>query len=144
MNEADPTLESFESDLVVMTNQSRANAGLPALLWATPLGAVARAHSAHMPIHFFYDHVNPEGDGPIERLAKVASGWSVAAENIDLVNDGTTSTQVYAAFMNSPEHQANLLSPLVNTIGVGVVRAPHYLISNQMALYVTMDFVYRD
>ncbi|HLY73701.1 MAG TPA: CAP domain-containing protein [Planctomycetota bacterium] len=144
VNEIDPSLEQTEQDLITMTNQVRATAGLSALENSSSLSAVARGHSAHMPIHFFYDHVNPEGDGPVARLASVAKGWSVQAENISLVNDGTSAADIFAGFMGSPDHKANLLSPIVSAVGVGVVRGRHYLLANQLALYVTMEFVWKE
>ena len=144
VNEIDPSLDEIEQDLVAMTNQARSMSGLPALEYYPSLSAVARGHSAHMPIHFFYDHQNPEGDGPIQRLAHVAGGWSVEAENISLVDDGTSAADIFAGFMGSPEHRANLLSPIVSAVGVGVVRGRHYLLANQMALYVTMEFVWKE
>jgi uncharacterized protein YkwD len=144
VNEIDPSLEETEQDLVTMTNRARSMAGLPALEYYPSLSAVARAHSAHMPIHFFYDHQNPEGDGPVSRLAHVAKGWSVQAENIWLVADGTSAADIFAGFMGSPDHQANILSPIVSAVGVGVVRGRHYLIANDTALYVTMEFVWKE
>ena len=144
MNELDPSLEQTEQDLVTMTNQARAGGGLPPLENSSSLSAVARAHSAHMPIHFFYDHQNPEGDGPVARLAHVAHGWSVQAENIWLVPDGTSAADIFAGFMGSPDHQANILSPIVSAVGVGVVRGRHYLLGNEVALYVTMEFVWKE
>lgn len=143
VNTPDSSLTQIEDDIVQMTNAARTAAGLPPLTRLQPLDAVARGFSAHMPLHHFYGHVDPEGNDPTIRMGLVAKGWNQNAENIALANDGTASSDIFQEFMNSPDHKANLLSPLVDSVGVGVIRGPHYLLSNQMALYVTMEFVNR-
>lgn len=136
-------LPDYELRLVELVNEARREAGLKELEYLPSLSAVARAHSAHMPIHYFYDHVNPEGDGPGVRLSRVAGGWTVSAENIHMVNEGTPPESVFTDFMASPDHRDNILSPLVNGIGVGVALGRNYLLSTQPSIYVTMDFIWK-
>lgn len=98
-----------ESRFVQLINQARAQAGLPALSVRSDLVGVARRHSARMADGDDLHH-NPD-------LADQVSGWQKLGEN---VGRGPTVDTIHGAFMDSPGHRANILSPDFTEVGVGV------------------------
>lgn len=130
---------AWEVELVDLTNQRRAQSGLPPLSQNLTLDAVARAHSLHMFEHYFFGHDNPEGDSPHARLQRVASNvpW-VVRENTWIVEPGKSPQYVLDGFWASPEHQANILAA-GHLIGVGIVRRPYNSLPDH--IYVTMEFL---
>jgi uncharacterized protein YkwD len=105
------------------------------LEWDERLAAVARAHSADMLARNFFDHVNPDGVSPSQRVTAASIPWSSTAENIAIYGD-VASAQ--AAFMNEPRfehnHRANILATDFTHVGVGVVRGP------DGRLWITQEF----
>ena len=53
------------------TNQARQARGRRALRWSDRLVPLARAHSADMARRGFFDHVNPNGEAPSDRAARL-------------------------------------------------------------------------
>jgi len=102
-----------EAEFVSMVNQSRAQAGLPALrsgVWVDD----ARTHSGQMASSgsIFHDSsLQSEADG-------VSSCWTKIGENVGM---GGAVGEISTAFMNSPSHRANILGQY-DSIGVGVVQ----------------------
>lgn len=64
---------SLENMILQKINQERANRGIPPLLENIKLDTAARRHCEDMAIRNFFDHTNPDGDGPNERAA--AAGY---------------------------------------------------------------------
>lgn len=140
LNAADPLLESREAELVELTNQRRIENGLPPLRRSLMLDALARAHSAHMPIHgFFYGHLNPEGEWPNDRLMHVARSGYIY-ENLWWVYDEQSMQFVLDGFWGSPDHRANLLSN-TDLIGVGMFRCADPAPALGVRVYVVMEFL---
>lgn len=105
---ATPALASPAGDLAAATNAARAAAGLPALQRNAQLDAVAQAWAQHLAATNVLAH-NPG-------LRSQVSNWSVLGENVGRAGD---IPSVQRAFMNSPEHRANILDRRYTLMGVG-------------------------
>lgn len=109
--------ENYARDVFTLTNQERIKAGLAPFTWSDALADVAAAHCQDMSERQFFDHVNPDGLSPFDRMAAAGIHYSWAAENIAM---GYPSPQaVVEGWMNSPGHRANILNEHLTTLGVG-------------------------
>lgn len=105
--------------LLSLVNQARQNAGAGPLQINENLGRTAEAHAADMGHRGFYNHINPEGEGPAERQSRIAPiNWLAIGENID--KDEATADAVFQSWMNSPHHRENILRPNFTHIGLGL------------------------
>ncbi|BAU87675.1 allergen V5/tpx-1 family protein [Streptomyces laurentii] len=66
----------------------------------------------------FFDHTNPDGDGPGERVTATGYQWSTYGENI--AKGQATAAEVMEGWMNSPGHRANILNCDFREIGIGL------------------------
>ncbi len=98
-----------EAAFVAAANQERAAAGLPALVVADDLVAVARTQSAAMADGDDLHH-NPS-------LTDDVAGWQRVGEN---VGRGPDVDVIHSAFMASPAHRDNILEAGWTEIGIGV------------------------
>lgn len=121
------------------TNQERQKAGLKILEYEDKVAEIARAHSKNMAENNFFDHTDPNGLSPSERITKGFSELFTAgsAENI-AYNFGNTdeeaATNLVTAWMNSPGHRANILNSGLTYIGVGA-----YIKGER--IYATQNFI---
>jgi uncharacterized protein YkwD len=117
-----------EQDVFAMTNEERANAGLPAYTWCDGLAACAKAHSNDMCDRGFFDHTNPDGEDPSDRGRLghagsytfdtiVSNPYAWLGENIAM--GYSTPAQAMNGWMNSSGHRAAILSSSYTHIGVG-------------------------
>jgi hypothetical protein len=114
---------SMESQFVAQINAARQAHGQAPYSVASDLISVARGHSSAMASRQSLYH-NPS-------LTTEVSNWQVVGEN---VGEGPTVTDLQTAFMNSPEHLANILDNDYTQIGVGVV------VDHNGIIWVTEDF----
>jgi len=111
---------AFQQTLLELTNQERTQRGLPPLKLAPELAAAALSHSQDMASHNFFSHTGSDGSTPSARVNRANYlNWMVVAENIAAGFD--TPASVLQAWMNSPGHRANLLSTVVNEVGIAYV-----------------------
>jgi hypothetical protein len=107
-------------EIFALGNEARAQAGVPALAWDPALAAAALRHcrmmAAEGPISHQY-----EGEPELTlRAAQAGAHFSVIEENVAFA---PSAAAVHQAWMHSPEHRRNLLSPEVNHVGIAVVNA---------------------
>ena len=102
-----------------MVNQHRASLGLTQLAWRADVAAVATAHSQDMIDRSFFSHTNPDGETPWDRMHDVGITFSAGGENI--AYGYATASAVYAAWMSSSGHKANIESPNFTQHGIGLV-----------------------
>jgi uncharacterized protein YkwD len=103
-------------------NGERTSRGIAALTLREDLRLVARAHSEDMIARGFFDHDNPDGLDPFERMGNAGITFSTAAENI-ATNTGFGASSVSAAvngWMNSDGHRNNILNADFTHTGMGV------------------------
>ncbi len=81
------------------------------------LRCAARNHSRDMVERGFFDHTNPDGDGPGERIAQTGYVPRTWGENI--AYGQLTPEQVVEAWMDSDGHCANIMNPSFTELGVG-------------------------
>lgn len=113
----DPTTLTNEDEVLSLVNAHRATIGKNALVHEQLMRQTARGHSAHMSAdyHNFFDHFNPEGDGPTQRYNK-AGGTGGCAENIAM--GYSTASSAFNGWMSSPGHKANIEGDYTKT-GIG-------------------------
>jgi len=113
---AAPADPGDEEQVLALVNEQRAAAGCGALTADPALATLARAHSADMRDRKFFDHVNPDGLGPVQRGSR--AGVVVNAENIAYGRPDPAA--VMDAWMKSPGHRANILDCDLTRLGVGI------------------------
>jgi uncharacterized protein YkwD len=114
---------SMEAQFVSLMNSARQSAGLRPYTVSSDLVSVARAHSAQMAQKQTLYH-NPN-------LTTDVKNWQAVGEN---VGEGPTVSDIHNAFMNSPEHRANILDHDFTQVGVGVA------VDSNGIIWVTEDF----
>ncbi|MFF2774049.1 CAP domain-containing protein [Streptomyces sp. NPDC058052] len=109
---------SAADQVLSLVNAERAKAGCGPLTANATLARAAQGHSDDMAARDFFDHTNPDGDGPGERVTAAGYPWSTYGENIAMGQ--STPEQVMEGWMNSPGHRANILNCDFKELGVGV------------------------
>ena len=111
-----------EQDAHDLVNAERVGEGIAALTMRQDLREVARAHSEDMIARNFFDHVNPDGLDPFERMGNAGIIFSTAGENIASntgFGESSASTAV-DGWMNSEGHRNNILNAEFTHTGMGV------------------------
>ena len=107
---ADPAVIAMEDQVLALINQERAGVGKAALAHDPAIRLVARAHSEDMRDRDFFDHVNPDGDDPADRLISAGISFSAWAENIHWnLGSFDPAQTAFDWWMNSPLHKSNML-----------------------------------
>ncbi len=122
------TFPAFQNDL----NSARSGPGLNPLSYNAKLAAAAQVHADDMSANSFMDHVGSDGSTFDQRITAQGYNWSWAAENI--AQGYTSEAAVFAAWMASPGHRANMLS--AEPTEFGLARAP----GNYWALELARPF----
>ncbi|MEX0171524.1 CAP domain-containing protein [Streptomyces sp. LMG1-1-1.1] len=104
--------------VIALVNAERAKAGCGPLTANATLTKAAQGHSDDMAARDFFDHTNPDGKGPGDRVTAAGYPWSTYGENIAMGQQ--TPEQVMDAWMNSSGHRANILNCDFKEIGVGI------------------------
>ncbi|MSP15135.1 MAG: CAP domain-containing protein [Myxococcales bacterium] len=124
--EWDPAFVALEVEVLVLMNQRRgapadcgglAYAPAPALTMHPALHCAARAHSRDMADRAFFDHTNPDGATPFDRMASAGYPLVTGGENIAMGYPDAPS--VMEGWMTSPGHCANIMSQDFTEAGVG-------------------------
>lgn len=114
---AQSSAQSFELKVVELVNRQRASAGLQLLTNNWQLERVARYKAADMANKGYFSHTSPTYGSPFTMMQNFGISFSSAGENIAMGQ--MTPEQVMNAWMNSPGHRANILSPSYTQLGVG-------------------------
>ena len=112
------SLSDYAGQVVVLVNQQRHAAGLPALTRDDRLMRMAQIRAEELTRNF--SHTRPDGRGPFTILDDNNYRYTAAAENI--ASGQATPEKTMNSWMNSSGHRANILSKSVSRIGVGVAR----------------------
>ncbi len=110
-----------EKQLVALTNQSRAAAGLKALKVDSTLTSVARWRSKDMIVRDYFSHDIPGYGKVFKKLDSRGYCYKLAGENIGWNDypDAEATAQIHQMFMGSSGHRANILGKSWDAIGVG-------------------------
>ena len=118
-----PSVLGISSDvsnqqLLILTNQDRLQSGLPALTDNQELDQAAANKAADMFAKDYWAHNSPTGATPWDFIKGAGYNYVYAGEN--LARGYTTSSDVINAWMASPEHRQNMLSPHYQNVGFAV------------------------
>ncbi len=127
-------LSAYEKELLDLANVSRLQAGRKALAWDAKIAGTARAHSKDMGQNGFFDHVNPKGLSPFDRMEADGIAYSAAAENI--AAGQINAVFAHAEWMNSEGHRKNILGDKYKRLGVGIAYSKDY----EFRIYYTQQF----
>ncbi|MFF3501938.1 sigma-70 family RNA polymerase sigma factor [Streptomyces sp. NPDC003247] len=116
--EAETAASGTAAQVIALVNKERADAGCDPVSENSKLRAAAQGHSDDMAARDFFDHTNPDGDGPGERITAAGYRWSTYGENIAMGQQ--TAEAVMTSWMNSEGHRANILNCAFEEIGVGI------------------------
>ncbi|MFE9553934.1 sigma-70 family RNA polymerase sigma factor [Streptomyces sp. NPDC006692] len=105
-------------EVLALLNSERAKAGCSALTSNPKLYSAALKHSEAMAAQNFFDHTDPSGAGPGDRITAAGYQWSSYGENIARGQQDAAS--VMDSWMHSPGHRANILNCAFKEVGVGV------------------------
>jgi uncharacterized protein YkwD len=115
----DATLSAYEARLLTDVNGARADAGLAAVRAAPGLTDVARRWALQLAHADALSH-NP---GLVRDLSSAgAESWRALAENVGMAG-GSDADDVFAAYMASAPHKANILGAQSRWIGIGAVES---------------------
>ena len=110
-------LTANEQQLLDLTNQARANSGLPMLRMDPRLCRAARQHSANMARYNSMSH-SLDGRSHQNRAAEAGYPSGMVAENI-CGSQRDPQSAIYT-WLNSSGHRANMLSYQYADLGVGI------------------------
>lgn len=105
-----------------LTNEERAQEGLPALIWNDKLAESAAAHCQDMIDRNYFAHNTPEGLTPGDRATTAGYIWLWVGENI--AAGYPSPDKVMEGWMNSPDHKENILRIQFKELGVAVKVSP--------------------
>jgi uncharacterized protein YkwD len=106
-------------DLLADTNSRRAEQQLKPLQESEALDRAAFLKAQDMLQKQYWAHTSPDGVQPWKWLGDVGYNYSHAGEN--LAKNFRSADAVTSAWMNSPEHRANVLSTNYDQVGFAVV-----------------------
>ncbi len=122
------------ANIINLTNQQRAAAGLNTLNTDSRLSAAALAKANNMLEQQYWDHFGPNGESPWMFIS--ASGYQYVYAGENLAKGFRTAEGVHEAWMASPTHKENIMSGNYKDIGVAVVEG--VLLGKQTILVVQM------
>jgi hypothetical protein len=121
--------------LIDETNHSRTAGGLSTLHENPLLDAAAQAKANDMAANNYFAHTSPAGLTPWHWFQTVGYDFNYAGENLAV--NFSDSQDVTNAWMNSPEHRANILDADYNDIGMATAQG---IFQGHAATYVVELF----
>ena len=112
---ADITKSFLETSL----NQTRQSAGLQPLAENQKLDQVAQMKAQNMVQDNYFNHTSPSGVTPWFWFLQAGYKYKYAGENLAI--GFYDSEEVYQAWLNSPEHKANIVNPNYTEVGTAVL-----------------------
>ena len=113
-------ISQYEQDVANLVNKERVKRGLAPLKYNYDLGWIARLKSKDMVNKNYFSHTSPTYGSPFTMMQSHGIKFVAAGENI--AKGQKTPAEVMNAWMNSPGHRNNILSPIYTQIGVGVAQ----------------------
>lgn len=120
-------LGELDQRVLAVVNRTRVERGLRPLVVSKDLQRAAGSHSRQMLERGFFDHDSPDGVPFAKRVRAYYqstgySSWSVG-ENLLYSTVEVTAEAAVDAWLASPSHRENMLSPTWREVGVGSLRA---------------------
>jgi uncharacterized protein YkwD len=85
------------------------------LRWNAQLGDAALAHSGDMAEKHYFNHKQPDGSLPADRVTATGYAWRRVGENIASGQRGVE--EAVTAWLDSPGHCANIMNPTFTEMG---------------------------
>jgi uncharacterized protein YkwD len=114
------SVPAVEQQVVGCANLARAAKGLPALKLDPVLGSAAHRFAKDMARRGFFDHTDPEGRDPGDRIGAREHGDVSWGENI--AQGYPDAASVCRGWLHSSDHRANILDRRYTRIGGGFAR----------------------
>jgi uncharacterized protein YkwD len=139
-------VDSLENAVVAQLNQVRVAHGLRPLKASTALANSAFDHSLEMVDAGYFAHVSADGSpfwARIERFyGRVRPTRWLVGENLYWQAQSTTARTAVRAWLQSPEHRANVLRRGFREVGVSAVRATGApgVYGGRRVVVLTVDF----
>lgn len=111
--------DGIHEQMFRLLNNYRANHGLARLRYSKTLEAAADAHARDMWRRRFFEHTNPDGEGPADRAFRAGFCHRYVGENIAEGNAIPSAADAQRAWQNSPGHNANMLNEPYRLVGMG-------------------------
>lgn len=105
-------------DLLILTNQKRQEAGIPPLVMNDSLTQAATRKAADMLTKDYWAHIAPDGTTPWYFIKSSGYEYIYAGEN--LARGFYSTGDVVNAWMASPSHRENVLSPNYKDVGFAI------------------------
>ena len=138
---------SVDADALVnraldLINAERAQHGCGPLTINTQLNQAALRQSEAMARQHFFNHNDPDGTTPGQRIRDTGYIFQMMGENIEAGTD--TAEEAVKVWMNSPGHRANILTCAYKETGLALVDAQQDVPMNGQAqpyeYYWTQEF----
>ncbi len=110
----------MSSSVIDLTNQNRKDEKIKSLKPNATLALAAKAKAEDMATKGYFSHNGPDGTPPWHWLEEAGYKYQYAGENLAI--NYFDSKDVVDAWMNSPEHRANVLNNKFTEIGIGTAR----------------------
>jgi len=107
--------------IITLTNNARAQNGLPPLKENQLLDSIAASRAQDMLDKQYFAHVSPTGQQASDIAQSVGYHYKIIAENIGS-GDFYTNQKIVDGWMQSPGHRSNILSTEVEEIGAAVLK----------------------
>ena len=117
----DVPVEQWKREVLNLVNEERTKNGLDALEWGVTCEPAAAVRARELMSN--YSHTRPDGSSWETACPLPESGGS-SGENLMAGNAAVSPQTVVAAWMNSPDHRANILSPNFTKLAVGFIFDP--------------------
>ncbi len=105
-------------NLLNLTNRQRQDNNEPPLVMNSELTQAAQMKAKDMFAKNYWAHNSPTGEMPWDFIKQSGYDYEYAGEN--LARGFTSAQDVVTAWMNSPEHRQNMLSPNYHDVGFAV------------------------
>lgn len=123
------------SVLIDLTNQNRTQNSLPELMVSPLLTEAAQEKADDEAANGYFAHVSPAGKDPWYWFEQAGYKFTYAGENLAV--NFTDSQAVVTAWMNSPEHRANILNSNYTQIGIATAQGTY---EGQPTIFVVQEF----
>lgn len=143
---AEPTLNlaQLNQELHALTNQMRVEIGLQPLRKLEELETLSQTHSQDMAVRDFFEHHNPDGESPFDRLQRdhghllsVSSGENIAMQSLHGLDEKALAAELMTLWRNSPEHYTHLIQPAFWHLGIATALGET---QGEQVIYATQSF----
>ncbi len=122
-------------NIISLTNASRQQYNEQSLTENSELDQAAQAKANDMLAKGYFAHVTPDGRTPWSFVTAAGYNYLMAGENLAV--NFTEAEDVETAWMNSPDHRANILNADFQDIGVGISQGVY---QGHNAIFVVQEF----